>query len=365
MTSFATLARFSEPVRIVLVGAGAMGANWAKVIHETAETRLAGVVDITAGAADKLLTELKIEGVPTCTSLADFESFGFDYDAVINVTVPAAHKAVITEGLQRGKAVLSEKPLAPTVAEAWSLAAVATVSGALLMTSQSRRYFRGLTAFKRSVTALGPVGILTNDFFKAPHFGGFREEMADPLLVDMGIHPFDAARFILDDEPVSVYCESFNPSWSWYDGDAAATALFTFSKGSRFRYTGSWCSPGSETSWNGSWRASSEAGTVLWNGEGSPTSTDTTVPALDPLEREEISGALDEFVRALQTGAEPSGIADRNLMSLAMVEAAVTSSRRGESVHLIDILTAARDDAILATTNEAERSWLAGALPAR
>ena len=60
------------------------------------------------------------------------------------------------------------------------------------------------------------------EFFKAPHFGGFREEMAHPLLVDMAIHAFDAARYLLGADPVSVYCEAFNPAWSWYAGDAAA-----------------------------------------------------------------------------------------------------------------------------------------------
>lgn len=44
-------------------------------------------------------------------------------------------------------------------------------------------------------------------------------------LVDIAIHQFDAVRFLLNQDPVSVYCEEFNPSWGWYGGAAAATAL--------------------------------------------------------------------------------------------------------------------------------------------
>ena len=46
--------------------------------------------------------------------------------------------------------------------------------------------------------------------------------MAYPLLIDMAIHQFDLARDLIGSEPEAVYCESFNPAWSWYAGDAAA-----------------------------------------------------------------------------------------------------------------------------------------------
>jgi predicted dehydrogenase len=163
-------------------------------------------------------------------------------DAVVNVTIPAAHHPVNIEALFEGLPVLCEKPVAPTVAEALSLAAAAEVSGQLLMISQSRRYFRALTEFKTQTQDLGNMGVVTCNFFKAPHFGGFREQMEHVLLLDMAIHPFDVVRYLLEQDPVSVYCEEFNPSWSWYAGNAAATAVFEMDGGTRFIYTGSWCS---------------------------------------------------------------------------------------------------------------------------
>jgi predicted dehydrogenase len=171
---------------------------------------------------------------------------------------------------------------------------------------------------------LGTVGMLTTEFAKAPHFPGFREVMADPLLVDMAIHPFDTARYLLDQDPVAVYCEGFNPPWSWFAGNANAVAVFEMDGGARYVYTGTWCTPGGETSWNGSWRVGGRRGTACWDGEANPV-----VDGLGGTERDvpdvglEIAGSLREFASALQARRTPSGEVHQNVMSLVMVEAAV------------------------------------------
>jgi predicted dehydrogenase len=173
--------------------------------------------------------------------------------------------------------------------------------------------------------------------------------MPYPLLVDMAIHPFDVARYLLDADPVSVHADSFNPPWSWFAGDAAVSAVFEFPGGARFQYTGSWCSPGEETSWNGHWRASTAAGSALWDGEGPPTGVDTP---------EELAGSLAEFVRALRTGAEPWGEIHQNVGSLAMVEAAVRSAEARARVRMDDVLGAARREAIAAERRDDVRARL-------
>ena len=60
---------------------------------------------------------------------------------------------------------------------------------------QNRRYLAGVRRIARVLDS-GAIGALTSihcDFFLAPHFGGFREEMDHVLLIDMAIHTFDAA----------------------------------------------------------------------------------------------------------------------------------------------------------------------------
>ena len=94
--------------------------------------------------------------------------------------------------------------------------------------------------------------------------------MGSPLLLDMAIHTFDAARYLSSADPVSVYCEEFNPPWSWYAGDAAATAIFEMTGGLRYTYRGSWCSEGHHTAWESEWRAVGPNGTATWNGQDAP-----------------------------------------------------------------------------------------------
>src|SRR5690606_19566584 len=113
-------------------------------------------------------------------------------------------------------------------------------------------------------------GSLHADFFLGPHFGGFRDAMDSPLIVDMAIHTFDQARFISGADPVSVYCHEYNPPGSWYAGNASAVCIFEMSDGSLFTYRGSWCAEGFPTSWESDWRATGSRGTARWDGRSMP-----------------------------------------------------------------------------------------------
>jgi predicted dehydrogenase len=175
--------------------------------------------------------------------------------------------------------------------------------------------------------------------------------MAYPLLKDMAIHQFDLARDLIGGDPVSISCESFNPSWSWYAGDAAAEVNAEFGDGTRFVFTGSWCSPGQETSWNGSWRISGADGTALWDGDNPPvaeTADGTEIPASVGTGPEQIAGSLAEFVAALRDGSVPYGEVHSNVLSLAMVEGAIRSAQTGQRVALGDLLDDAYHQALAA-----------------
>jgi predicted dehydrogenase len=340
-----------EPLRLLQVGAGGMGRAWLRTIAQNPDVVLVGLIDLDVALARSAADEHGYAEVPVAASIDELAQLA---DAVIDVTVPAAHPVVSATALGHGLPVLSEKPLAESVRQCLQMVAAAELSGKLLMVSQSRRYFRAGNAFARQITELGAVGSLSCEFFKAPHFGGFRERMAEPLLIDMAIHQFDLARKLIGSAPVSVYCESYNPEWSWFDGNAAANAVFAFANGTRFVFNGSWCAPGLETSWNGHWRASAAGGTAYWDGDNAPTvelaSGDTAVAELTD-EPEEIAGSLAEFVAAVRSGAVPQSEAHSNVISVAMVEAAVQSAATGAPVRIADVLTAAHAEAIATATD--------------
>lgn len=369
MKTFATLSDPTAPVRIILVGAGQMGQHWLEVLEASDEVTVVGVVDIDLALAQRVIAERHLVGVTAGVSVRALAA-ATNAQAVVNVTIPAAHHSITTESLFAGLPVLSEKPIAPTAAEALSLAAAADAAGQLLMTSQSRRYFRVLAALRDAVRSLGEIDVVSTEFFRGPRFGGFRDEMAQPLLIDMAIHAFDVSRYLLGTNPRTVYCETFNPQWSWYRGDASASAIFEFDGGTRYVFTGSWCSQGEDTSWNGNWRVSGAEGTALWDGEAMPTvarvdgaSLSLVSAAHEPASEpsgEEIGGALTEFVGALRTGDTPSGDVHSNIYSLAMVEAAALSADSGRRVVIAEMLERAWADAVERESRPEVRDVLLG-----
>ena len=351
-------------VRLLLVGAGGMGRRWVRAVASVPGAELAAIADLDSAAAAEaaaLAAELGLGQVPTGSGVSDLAA-DTGADAVLDVTVPPAHHPVTTEALFAGLPVLGEKPAAQTVAETLSLAAASEATGKLFMVSQSRRYNRKFTRLRSLASELGRIGSVTHTFAKAPRFGGFREAMAQPLLVDMAIHQFDMSRALLGGDPVSVYCESYNPPWSWYDGDAAANAVFVFEDGVRFSYSGSWCAPGDETSWNGDWRVSAAEGTARWDGDHQPTALrgdGSVVETPGPEDgAEDVEGALTEFVAALRDGSVPQGEVHDNVVSLAMVEAAVLSADSKVPVRIADVLERAHQEALAAETREEVRARL-------
>ncbi|MEZ4618271.1 MAG: Gfo/Idh/MocA family oxidoreductase [Caldilineaceae bacterium] len=136
--------------------------------------------------------------------------------------------------------------MADTRQSAQDIVDVANRSGILHMVTQNYRYKPPLQTLKQALESgvCGEIGAVHVEFFKGPHFGGFREEMPYPLIIDMSIHHFDLMRFLLSSDPVALYGRSWNPSWSWFKGDASASVTLNFAGGVIVSYDGSWCSQG-------------------------------------------------------------------------------------------------------------------------
>ncbi len=318
-----------------------MGRAWGRNLKEAG--LLAGWVDAREGAATEAATMLELD-VPTGTDLSSLID-RVAPDFVVDVTPPEVHHDVTLLALSRGLPVIGEKPMATSMAQARAMVEASEAAGKLYMVSQSRRYDAGLVAYRRLIARLGGLGILNADFSIGAHFGGFRDEMAHVLLLDMAIHTFDAARFLSGADPVSVYAEEFSPAWSWYQGAACANCLFEMTDGLRFAYRGSWCADGLPTSWDGDWRAVGPNGSAIWAANGTPCAEIVSGDGgfTRPVERIEetptpmdaaIKGSLREFLWALETGETPQGECHDNIKSLAMVFAAVESAKRGERVRV-------------------------------
>ncbi len=336
------------PLRVLVVGAGGMGRGWVNTISAHPGAVLVGVVDIdTARAAEAAASAGG--GIPVFADLDAALGAGLSIELLVDVTVPEAHHLVTLSALRAGIPVLGEKPAAATLAEAIQLAAASELADVPFVVSQNRRYEPNAQSTRAAVELVGAPGLVDISFAKAPHFGGFREEMEHVLLLDMSIHHVDYLRHALgSDQVVEVYCDEFNPEWSWFRHGAATTMMLRFASGARATYTASWCSPGAETSWNAHWRFSGPAGTVVWDGDNAPVvdvpdDASVVAPIVDGPTG--LAASLTLMIQYLRGGPEPTTIVRDNVTSLALVFAAIESARVHQPVQVAEVIERARADA--------------------
>jgi predicted dehydrogenase len=341
--------------RVAVVGTGSISRVWLPLLRDRPDVDVVALVDLDAEVA-RVAAERDRVRAPIFSTLESAIDATAP-DVVVNLTPPEWHRSVVETALGLGCHVLGEKPVATTLEAAHALVRAAEDAGRTYAVMQNRRFEHGIRTLRDGLAAgrIGSVTTLACDFFKAPHFGGFREAMESPLLLDMAIHQFDQARFIVGAEPLAVTCHEFNPAGSCYRGDAAAICTFELADGSVFSYRGSWSAEGFGTSWNGSWRVVGTAGTALWDGEGDPVAEIAHAPEqpdlLYPVEHAEWerasdgptghAGCLDEMLTALVQGRRPETDASDNLKSFAMVLAALASARERSRIELGQLFGAA------------------------
>jgi predicted dehydrogenase len=329
--------------RAVVVGAGGIAGAWfPPLIRE--KVAIPAVVDLNIGAARARIEQYALDAEPSTDLRRMLAKHQPDF--VVDLTVPEAHCSVTCVSLRAGCHVIGEKPMASSMAEARKMVRAAEETGRLYMVSQSRRWNAKHEAVRRAIAGgrIGAVTAINCDFYIGAHFGGFRDEMPSPLILDMSIHHFDLARFLTGADPIAVYAKEFNPKGSWYAGDAAASCVFEMTDGIIFTYRGSWCTEGCHTSWNGNWRIGGEKGTLLYENDGDPHGQVVAgkkgfhrrlKPLSPPVRRmahTEMHGALRDMLACLRTGKIPQTESHDNIKSLAMVFAAIESSGKGRRV---------------------------------
>ncbi|WP_055109300.1 Gfo/Idh/MocA family protein [Paenibacillus ihumii] len=336
--------------RIVIAGCGGMSNVWIQELLKRDDAVIVGLVDVYLSQAEKIRDAYGLDsGVYTRLEQAIADT---NADLVIDVTIPDSHFEISTTAMKYGCHVFGEKPMAATMEQAREIIATADATGRTVSVMQNRRYDANIRALRELISSgtIGRTGMINADFFLGPHFGGFRDVMDSPLILDMAIHTFDQARFIIGADPVSVYCHEFNPPGSWYKGNASAVCIYEMSDGSVFCYRGSWCAEGSPTSWEADWRIIGEKGTAIWDGvhapyaevvsageSAEPKFMRDTVRVEAPMRwngRPGHAGGVDEMFLALKEGRPAETDSRDNIHSMAMVLGAIESAKSGQKVML-------------------------------
>jgi predicted dehydrogenase len=340
-----------SPLRLVVVGLGFWGASWLPVVRASPGWDLVAAVDADEHALARA-TERGNVARDACFESLDAALASVAADAALVVVPPRAHAPVASAALAAGLHCLIEKPFASTLEEARAVVERADEAGRTVMVSQQYRHRPGARTVRQLVGsgAIGSVGAAYVRFCNIPPLGGFQVTMEEPLLNDMAIHHFDLVRAVLGLEPVSVLAAASNPPWSAFSGNAAATAVLETADGAVVSYTGNWAPRGATTGWDGVWDILGDAGSIRWDGDDVRVAPlvrpraarirsrllgrqwDGRRARLVRVVETDRRGSLAEFGRAIREGREPETSGRDNLRSLALVLAAVESSRRRAAV---------------------------------
>ncbi len=338
-------------MKVIQLGIGGMGNTWLNAVRRSEEVAHAGFVEINDAIAREQASAYSLDPATIFKSLPEALE-KLNADAVIDVTPPQFHRANSTLALEAGLPVLSEKPLAGTLEDARAIVAKVQETGITHMVAQNYRY-RPLTQTVKSVLEtgeLGALGAVRAEFFKGPRFGGFREEMPHPLIIDMAIHHFDMMRLFLGSDPSEISARSWNPPWSWFKGDASAAAAMRFKNSVFVSYSASWCSQALPTSWNANWRFDCEKGVMLVEddvvtvqdlsqvtdrrGALANVHGDRRLVPLLEMEREGQDYLLHEFFEAVTKGAPVATSAQDNIRTVEFVFGVVQACDSGDAVKL-------------------------------
>jgi myo-inositol 2-dehydrogenase/D-chiro-inositol 1-dehydrogenase len=192
---------------IALFGAGRIGQVHAVNIAEHKETRLYSVVDPHQEGAVALATKYGAK-VQSCEEvMADPQIHG-----VLIASATDTHADLIEQAARAGKTIFCEKPVHLDLARVRDCLATVAVCNVPLFVGFNRRYdpqFRRV----RELLAAGMIGkaesLLITSRDPSPPPANY-VKVSGGMFRDMTIHDFDMARFIIGEEPVSIYAQGSN-----------------------------------------------------------------------------------------------------------------------------------------------------------
>lgn len=338
-----------SPLRVVVLGLGFFGRNWLREVTASPACEVAGIV---AKHPDLLAAAGEAFGVPPERRFASVEE-GLDRagaEAAVVALPEMAHRAAILAALGRGLHVLTEKPLAMTVAEAADVVRAARRSpGSVVMVDQNYRWRPHTMALRQAVARglVGRVAAATYEYRQTivrTTTDAWREEMPHPYLHDIAIHHFDLLRACTGLECEAVVAAGARPPWSWYRGLPGVDALLAFAPDARVSYTGTMVARGLATPQDGILTIVGEGGTLRLEADSQVRLyREGSVEVMPPeaMAVTDTAYALQEFLAAIREGRRPETHVEDNIRSLAIVEAAIRSVETAGKVAVPPLVAAA------------------------
>jgi UDP-N-acetylglucosamine 3-dehydrogenase len=248
-------------------------------------------------------------------------------DAVSICTPTTTHWKIAEEAVDSGKDVFVEKPICDTSEQARLLVAKAEREGVKIMPGHIERFNPGVRRVKNLLDegALGEIVLLF-----AKRVGRWPDRIGDVgVIKDSAIHDLDLTRYLVDEEPVSIYAKAGSLGHRYED---FAEIIIGF--------------PGIKTAFiESNWLTPRKIRRMIVTGEEAIVDLDflsqevvledaSGVTRMESAWVEPLMLEIKHFIDCLLGEADPIVTGSDGLKALEMAEFALKASSTGEVVHL-------------------------------
>ncbi len=329
-----------DKLRFAIVGCGKMGSRRINVLKNHPEAKIVALVDTNEEKVKILSTELG------CEYYVDYkEAFKrTDIDCVIVATPNKFHAPITIAGLESGKHVWCEKPLARNPVEARSMVDAAIRTKNFLKTGSNMRYFPNFVKAKELVDGLGIGSLL----FLRGWIGNNGQQLegwfkdieltGGGTYLDNGCHMLDLVRWFLGDAENCIG-HAWSKHWSsMINSEDNAFGVYKFANGGSAFVHSSW------TDWNGYAYIEiyGTTGFIIVDSRGQNNKTifgdnKGVIHEFDfgnlPVQSYKLE--VDDYIKAIKEGRQPVATGYDGLRAVQMACAVYESSKNdGKSVKI-------------------------------
>lgn len=227
--------RQMKQVKLGIIGAGRIGKLHAENMRGLPQAQVRAISDLYPDSLQSWADASGLPGVRVSGSYRDILDDA-EIEAVLICSPTDTHIDLIKEALQAGKHIFCEKPISFNLRETAQIVELVKAKGLKFQTGFNRRFDHNMSRVQELVRA-GRIG--------EPHLLRITSRDPEPppesyiassggLFIDMAIHDFDLARFMMNSEVVEVYAQGavlIDPVFAKHDDIDTATISLRFASG--------------------------------------------------------------------------------------------------------------------------------------
>ena len=333
-----------DVVRLAPIGLG----RWARVLARAAgRGTLIELTSCFSRSADSRSAFQEEFGIARSAGSLDELLADPDIEGVLVTTPNDTHKQVIIECLDAGKAVYTDKPIAHTMEDAGEIARAAAGAGVPFAVGHSARRLGGHRAMKAWLEEgrIGSVSLAEANFsnergleLTTDTWRFFADKSPGGAMIQLGVHHADNLQYLLG--PVASVTSHARKLYTKAEVPDAVMSILEFESGPLGYLGAGWASPGvyqlrlqgteanlfydlDFNNWDESHLVDAKS-TLLSQAYRQSVRTPVEIPKTDMFREQ-----LDEFALAIRGESEIEVGAEEGIRALAVVHAALESSRRG------------------------------------